>query len=1746
MKLAVHAKVGNDAKASEGGARAEPASRRQRALRPVESGESESAELHSEPSAATYRLERTPIEAPAAPLRLVVGGRAAFGRDTDAAAHTERPPTPARGLIEGDPANALSERRRSKSEPERERRPRRASERAAAKPDRDEPRARKQREGAEGGKALGARRAAGAKRNAKGVAGAPGAVPAQPVPAPVIAPAPSAASASGAGAALSGTPPQIQRNLNALPPSAQADVYGGLGSALDNSLAVAGTQAASAVPVLSASLEGAAERPTAPTLIAPAAPAVAAPALDSSEPVLQVPEAPEPVPVTAPALPAQYPGMKPGEAAPDPTAVGDVLATLAARPAIVTTLEAPEIPLEAAADPAQLDTLEAGAQSEAGSLLAEAQAGASVSPADVLAPLALQETVVAPPLPELAPLGSAPEVEGMAELASYELSPVDRVAFDAQVGPTLQAAAAGAGGELAANEAAFDEHQASVLAEADAASAAARSEAEAKQQSEVDAARQDLSVEQQSVLDQQQAASDGALADLSSENERSAQEIDDRIETDRATIDSTYARAESDAQAAVDAGAARSENARSEASAETESDSWWDWGIDGWQWFVQEFADKLVSIAEGVTQAVADLFDASIGVATKLVNGAVNFVKQRLADYYDGWRWLITNLVGSVFPALAEKLTACIDAIQANLFALIDTIAAGYLGLLRWVADGIVAGLSAGIAAYQAGVAAYLAVWEAIQQGQWADLGTMLITALLVTVGISPEEFFATFSKIDEIIAAVAEDPTLVIVNAINALSLGFELFGTHFLDHFMAAAVEWLTGAVSIEMPETFDLAGLFDVVCQVLGLTYDHLRDKAVEHVGEGAVTVVEELLAAMWAFVEGGWDGLWTYVKDGLTSLADDVVMTLGSWLVEKAIFVVTRWVAGLAATMGFSAIIEGLIALWQFVMWLKDQFQRFWQIVKATVDSVHEFVMGNIQPAAETIEATLENLIPPAIDLIAKLLGIGNIPDKVVEVVEGVRKVVDDAIDKVFVSLMAAAGFEGKKEAGEEEAEGQGDPVYGSLLPKRAITLEGEEHHLYVNGEPGRFDLVIASPVGPAEMNGAVAADPEAEQATMRANDDLTILNALGSDSHRTTAEDGARARGVKHAEAAVDHVARLLVGQDDSHTPVTLDTLNEPPAPEERSDEEKVRDLEDAQAVLRLAEKQVEDTVQLAEYFERIETRFRLKSIAFERATDGALGVRVSINPDLLGPIAGDLNVAHDPKANPTLPKGMPPEYHTWDAASAFPAYPLPAGEVVGHNMVVTALGPDHGKGQKTKSTEQPGLMARLSTSNPSYYVRGHLLNADLGGLAEEENLFPMTQKANNDLMTQVEDHLHVWVNENKWYVAYEVNVDLQAYGLGATDTKDNWVQSTITAYVGILKADGEYKNAGATVKIESGSAVSPQSGSSTGGDIKSQLQSKITSPADLDEIAKNPDAVPMLVSRKTDSNLAAVEAVMQAKSAEAIASAAKRLLAPGTLLNLDPTIRVALEPMAAVVSGEAAKAGLSADEARIQSEAEANASDVAVQKAAVVAAREAEQRAKDAVAAARKQLLVMTSCLLTQVPALARSATKTVDNEVSQMTSGFESFATEFIGHRTNILDALGLDSAPGVDSLTAKAFSAFNELNTVVDDFGAVGGGTVHRVAMLQDDISRAAKLELGVDEVDVLTSKWNEMVGINAIDRGPLADQLGVFYKSRQRFKEVFLAEAFLKELKTLGADVPDEELWKLGLQGIVRLRNQVMIWP
>lgn len=218
-------------------------------------------------------------------------------------------------------------------------------------------------------------------------------------------------------------------------------------------------------------------------------------------------------------------------------------------------------------------------------------------------------------------------------------------------------------------------------------------------------------------------------------------------------------------------------------------------------------------------------------------------------------------------------------------------------------------------------------------------------------------------------------------------------------------------------------------------------------------------------------------------------------------------------------------------------------------------------------------------------------------------------------------------------------------------------------------------------------------------------------------------------------------------------PVTLDTLDEPPAPLPRTVQQEKEDLDAAQKTVRLASKTATDSSRLDNYFPKIKSRFRLTSLGYEG--DFQKGFRV------VGKINPEFSFQPDEALSGT---GIPDEVQSGRITQiAFKSENLHGEGEVGVAMEAWPLGPDHPKGSGPSGQES--LMSLLPTNPKVYrasdqrYIRGHLLNDNLGGPGQPVNLFPITAQANTRHHSAIESDVKQWVNEKRYWAKYSVYVE---------------------------------------------------------------------------------------------------------------------------------------------------------------------------------------------------------------------------------------------------------------------------------------------------------------------------------------------------------------------------------------------------
>ncbi|MBI3230148.1 MAG: DNA/RNA non-specific endonuclease [Burkholderiales bacterium] len=235
------------------------------------------------------------------------------------------------------------------------------------------------------------------------------------------------------------------------------------------------------------------------------------------------------------------------------------------------------------------------------------------------------------------------------------------------------------------------------------------------------------------------------------------------------------------------------------------------------------------------------------------------------------------------------------------------------------------------------------------------------------------------------------------------------------------------------------------------------------------------------------------------------------------------------------------------------------------------------------------------------------------------------------------------------------------------------------------------------------------------------------------------------------------------GQDQNAMSIEQ-VLAQPPSTGDRSSTQKQTELQQAIALGdRIMDKERSLTDVLA-YLPRMQRRFRLTEIAMTPPDqEGKRKMHIKINPV-------------DYTKGTKLLDGITTKI-TWGATKTL------GNEQVATKMEANPLGVEHQEGKDTNSSEQLKLMNKLATTpsraNNSRYIRGHLLNYNVGGPNEDRNLFPITAAANAEHSNKVERNVIDWVNNKKLWVKYTVEVaHPPTVELSKSNVDENYVNTT--------------------------------------------------------------------------------------------------------------------------------------------------------------------------------------------------------------------------------------------------------------------------------------------------------------------------------------------------------------------------------
>jgi len=801
---------------------------------------------------------------------------------------------------------------------------------------------------------------------------------------------------------------------------AQATGMPALGGAVNDAMSSEEAEAHAQLPAVREEL-GPETQPESPegAIETPATAKAAGDGIEGAEP--GDPEMEETVEAEAPPK-APTPNLKAGEEGDTSAMEADYANAVGAIPTEIDDMETspgppPDVDLKGSSDPPRADRQETEQLSEAARLQGEAGAAIDSAPGgEQVQPLAISQEhhVEAPELPEVEGMES---IAKMDEVMAYGL-PDDVKAKTDELGQAqLETHMKKATSELEKAQSQRTTERDSLLSEAETENQKLIDDANAEQEKAVAEARAGIEGEQKATKDKQQAA----VADMKGKSDREKAkvhaDIDTRVAQDEAAVDAEFKKAEDQAETRKDAAETSAEQKKAQAQAESENDSWWDAAVSAISSAFDALSSAIGSILDGLVSAVTAVIDAAKDFATGLIDACCSFVCAALEAYGDFLKFLVEGLLGDIFPGLAAALTEFIDAAVNLAKQAVNYIAEKLKEVANALLDWMLAGITAILEAYKAAIQFALSLAKAVLTGDWEEMGRLILEGVLKLAGIPPEEFYAMIGKAMETIDEIIEDPAGFAGNVIAGGALGFKQFGANFLEHLKTGFFEWLVGPLGemgLTLPNNWDLAGVFSLVAQVLGLTQEGIKGVVVDELGETAGVVFDYVWKYTEALITGGLEGLWDAVKEDVDSLWEMVIDGIKDWIMET---IVKKAVLRLATMFNpAGAILNLIMTVWNFVQFLADNISKIWGVVSSVVDFMADLAAGVLKPAADGVENALASLIPIAIDLLAKLIGLGGITEKVKEKIDGVQEMVHGAIRKLIQKVKGM--FEGGEEEGEE--------------------------------------------------------------------------------------------------------------------------------------------------------------------------------------------------------------------------------------------------------------------------------------------------------------------------------------------------------------------------------------------------------------------------------------------------------------------------------------------------------------------------------------------------------------------------------------------------------------------------------------------------------------------------------------------------------------------------------------------------------
>jgi hypothetical protein len=334
---------------------------------------------------------------------------------------------------------------------------------------------------------------------------------------------------------------------------------------------------------------------------------------------------------------------------------------------------------------------------------------------------------------------------------------------------------------------------------------------------------------------------------------------------------------------------------------------------------------------------------------------------------------------------------------------------------------------------------------------------------------------------------SILKDPVSFCGNLVGAVRGGCQKFSGNAATHLKNGLTGWLFGALAgagLTLPAQFDTKGIVSVVLQVVGATYERLRGKLANKIGEQKVGRLEKTFDFLKTIVTGGLGTAWQKISEFAGNLQEMVMGGIKEWVMQS---VITSAITKLISMFNpAGAIIQAAMAIYNTVMFFIERGSQVAALAEAVFNSIGTIAAGNVAGAANYVEQTIGRSLPVMISFLARLLGLGGVSEHIKNVIKKIQSPIENAMNKLanFIvekgKSLLGKGKEDKNETGKPEeakrtsdgtsqASGREDKknkngkeeTDNHQVITESFSMAGESHTLKVTVKGNDVETIMAS-------------------------------------------------------------------------------------------------------------------------------------------------------------------------------------------------------------------------------------------------------------------------------------------------------------------------------------------------------------------------------------------------------------------------------------------------------------------------------------------------------------------------------------------------------------------------------------------------------------------------------------------------------------------------------------------------------------